>query len=215
MFILYIYILYYWLHTVKYSTVHCRGLEYSGSQILSGWQRRINWVLFCAPSFFYCCPFSCPQVYWPRCLSLPCPHSISPSDRFQCCCLCAASPAHLFGLVLLASKFLHIQLQSLIPEPNEKSLCSNWSPPEADVTEKRGQTGSLLSVWAPSTACPRLTLYCSENSACLGLGMVRGHRIFRGVHCHGLIHTKHLQIAIFHLAKCAWIFRRKAKGQNL
>lgn len=135
-------------------TVHngYRGLEYSASQILGGWQRKINWVLFYALSSFYHCPFSCPQVYLRRSLYLTCPSSISSSGWFQYYCHCAASPAHLFSLVLLTSKFLHIQFQSLLylNQMRNLSLSLQTEAYKRQMPQRRkGETGSLLSVWAP------------------------------------------------------------------
>lgn len=157
-------------------TVHngYRGLEYSASQILGGWQRKINWVLFYALSSFYHCPFSCPQVYLPRSLYLTCPSSISSSGWFQYYCHCAASPVHLFGLVLLTSKFLHIQFQSLLylNQMRNLSLSSNWSLQEVDATEKkrwdRLSSISLSSQTDPAWLVPGSP--CTVVKALLALG---------------------------------------------
>lgn len=179
-----------------------RGLEYSASQILSGWQRRINWVLFYDPSFFYPCPFSCPQVYLPRCLYLSCPSSISSSGSLQYYCPWAAGPALLFGIVLLTSKFLPIQFQSPLYLNQMRNLSLSLfklKPQEADATEKISETGSLLSVWAPTLS--QRGLSCTAVKALLAwTGCAKGTQNLQGSSLLQFvwIHTKHMQMAIFH-----------------
>lgn len=100
--------------------------------------------------------------------------------------LCSKSCSPLWSCSAHLKVLAHSVPISTVPKSNEKYLSLFKLKPIRHRCHREEKVRQFeLPDW-PSMACPRLTLYCSESSACPGLGMARANRIFRGVYCYSL-----------------------------